>query len=263
VTTFQAHEQQLVEAPSPAAGGDNGRPVLPTVVILCGGRGTRLQEHTQSIPKPLVEIGGRPVLWHVIQIYIAQGFRRFLLLTGYRAELIEGFVAQTRWPAEVAIACLETGLDTPTGGRLRRAAPQIDGRRFCATYADGVADIDLHALLAEHDQHGALATMTVVRPELQFGIAQLNGDGIVSGFVEKPRSDHWINGGFFCFEPEVLERLGEDDVLEREPLARLAADGQLRAFRHEGFWDCLDTYKDAILLGDLWAEGRAPWKLWS
>jgi len=243
--------------------GDNGRPVLPTVVILCGGRGTRLQEHTQSIPKPLVEIGGRPILWHVIQIYLAQGFRRFLLLTGYRAELIESFVAETEWPADVRIACLDTGVDTPTGGRLHRAAQTIGGERFCATYADGVADVDLHALLGEHSGHGAVATMTVVRPELQFGIAQMNGDGIIKGFVEKPRSEHWINGGFFCFEPAMLERLGESDVLEREPLARLASEGQLRAFRHEGFWDCMDTYKDAVMLNDLWAAGAAPWKLWN
>jgi glucose-1-phosphate cytidylyltransferase len=233
------------------------------VVILCGGRGTRLQEHTRSIPKPLVEIGGRPILWHVIQIYLAQGFRRLVLLTGYKRELIERFVSRERWPAGAEITCLDTGLDTPTGGRLRRAAGEIGDHTFCATYADGVADIDLHALLATHAAHGAPATMTVVRPELQFGIAELGGDGVVRGFVEKPRSEHWINGGFFCFEPALLASLSDDDVLEREPLAQLAATGHLRAFRHEGFWDCLDTYKDAVLLNDLWASGRAPWKLWN
>jgi glucose-1-phosphate cytidylyltransferase len=237
--------------------------VLPSVVILCGGRGTRLQEHTTSIPKPLVEIGGRPILWHVMQIYLAQGFRRFLLLTGYKAELIEQFVSSEQWPDGTEVLCLDTGLDTPTGGRLRKAAAAIDGEVFCATYADGVADIDLHALLASHAAHGAHATMTVVRPELQFGVAELDGNGLVRGFVEKPRSEHWINGGFFCFEPAVLEVIGEEDVLEREPLERLASDGQLRAYRHEGFWDCMDTYKDAVLLNDLWSSGRAPWKLWS
>ncbi len=239
------------------------RPVLPTVVILCGGRGTRLQEHTRSIPKPLVEIGGRPILWHVMQIYLAQGFRRFLLLTGYKAELIQSFVESSEWPDDAVVQCVETGLDTPTGGRLRKAASEIGSAPFCATYADGVADIDLHALLASHRDHAAAATMTVVRPELQFGVAEMNGDGVVRGFVEKPRSEHWINGGFFCFEPSVLGLVGEDDVLEREPLARLAADGQLRAFRHTGFWDCMDTYKDAVLLNDLWASGHAPWKLWN
>ena len=236
---------------------------LPKVAILCGGRGTRLREHTQSIPKPLVEIGGRPILWHVIQIYLAQGFRRFVLLTGYKGEMIEEFAEGEQWPEGAVVECLDTGLETPTGGRLRVAADALDGDRFCATYADGVADIDLHALLAEHAEHGASATMTVVRPELQFGVADLNGDGVVRGFIEKPRSEHWINGGFFCFEPSVLELIDEHHVLEREPLETLAAEGRLRAYRHEGFWDCMDTYKDAVLLNDLWTKGDAPWKLWT
>jgi len=237
--------------------------MLPLVVILCGGRGTRLQEHTQSIPKPLVEIGGRPILWHVMQIYLAQGFRRFALLTGYKAELIEAFAGGELWPDGTDVRCIETGLETPTGGRLARAASALGGERICVTYADGVADIDLHALLADHDAHGPQATMTVVRPELPFGVAELNGGGVVRGFVEKPRSEHWVNGGFFCFEPAVFELLATDSVLEREPLATLAEKGELRAFRHDGFWDCMDTYKDAVLLNDLWSEGDAPWKLWT
>ncbi|MHB8692674.1 MAG: sugar phosphate nucleotidyltransferase [Solirubrobacteraceae bacterium] len=237
--------------------------MLPKVAILCGGRGTRLQEHTQSIPKPLVEIGGRPIVWHVIQIYLAQGFRRFLLLTGYRAELIEQFVAQTSWPDGAEIECLDTGLDTPTGGRIHAAAGVLGSDRFCVTYADGVADIDLHALLASHQHGGTRATVTVVRPELPFGVAELNGDGIVRGFAEKPRSEHWVNGGFFCFERSALESIGPDSVLEREPLSSLAAAGELRAYQHEGFWECMDTYKDAVQLNDLWAGGQAPWKLWN
>ena len=237
--------------------------MLPSVVILCGGRGTRLQERTQSIPKPLVEIGGRPILWHVMQIYLAQGFRRFVLCTGYRAEMIEEFAASEDWPSGAAIRCLPTGLDTPTGGRVLQAARALEGESLCATYADGVADIDLEAVLAFHRDHGATATMTVVRPELQFGVAKLDGDGVVRGFVEKPRSEHWINGGFFCFEPGIADVLSEDSVLEREPLELLAARGELRAYRHEGFWDCMDTYKDAVLLDDLWTQERAPWKLWS
>ncbi|MBV9311469.1 MAG: NTP transferase domain-containing protein [Solirubrobacterales bacterium] len=236
--------------------------MLPTVVILCGGRGTRLQEQGHSLPKPLVEIGGRPILWHVMQIYLAQGFRQFILLTGFKAELIERFVREEVWPAGSSIQCLETGLDTPTGGRLRRAATAIDGEPFCVTYADGVADIDLHALIEEHNHHRKTATMTVVRPELQFGIADLNGDGLVRGFIEKPRSEQWINGGFFFFEPNLLEIVGEADTLEREPLGRLAAAEELRAYCHEGFWECMDTYKDAVQLNDLWHSGRAPWKLW-
>jgi glucose-1-phosphate cytidylyltransferase len=232
------------------------------VAILCGGRGTRLQEHTQSIPKALVEIGGRPILWHVIQIYLAHGFSSFLLLTGYRGEQIEAFVDGERWPRRADVRCLPTGEDTPTGGRLHLAAHALEGSSFCATYADGVADIDLPALLDYHADHGAPATMTVVRPELQFGVAELNGDGVVRGFVEKPRSERWVNGGFFCFEPSVLDLLGPDTVLERGPLSHLASAGGLRAFRHEGFWDCMDTYKDAVVLNDLWAQGRAPWKIW-
>jgi glucose-1-phosphate cytidylyltransferase len=233
------------------------------VVILCGGRGTRLQERTQSIPKPMVEIGGHPILWHVIQIYLAQHFRRFLLLTGYKGQQVERFIESQPWPARTEIRCLPTGEDTPTGGRLKCAAEALDGSRFCVTYADGVADIDLAALLAYHAEHGASATMTVVRPELQFGVAECGADGVVRGFIEKPRSEHWINGGFFCFEPAVLELLELGSVLERDPLERLAATGQLRAFRHHGFWDCLDTYKDAVELNDLWGTGNAPWKRWS
>jgi glucose-1-phosphate cytidylyltransferase len=229
---------------------------------LCGGRGTRLQEHSPSLPKPLIEIGGKPILWHVMQIYLARGFRHFVLLTGYQADLIEAFASQERWPGNASVQCLETGLDTPTGGRVWRAGSVLGGERFCLTYADGVADIDLPGLLAEHDRNSAQATMTVVQPELQFGVAELDGGGLVTGFVEKPRSDRWINGGFFCFEPSVLDLLDEHAVLEREPLSQLAARGELRAFRHHGFWDCLDTYKDALLLNDLWAAGRAPWKLW-
>jgi glucose-1-phosphate cytidylyltransferase len=231
-------------------------------VILCGGRGTRLQEHTRSIPKPMVEIGGRPILWHVIQIYLAHGFRSFLLLTGYRGDQIEQFVDAQRWPADAEIRCLDTGLETPTGGRVHLAADQLRDSDFCLTYADGVADVNLGALLEYHARHEAPATMTVVRPELQFGVAELDADGGVTGFVEKPRSEHWINGGFFCLRPPVLELLSADSILEREPLQRLAATGKLRAFQHEGFWECMDTYKDAVVLNDLWERGDAPWKLW-
>jgi glucose-1-phosphate cytidylyltransferase len=236
---------------------------LDPVVVLCGGRGTRLREHTESIPKALVEIGGRPILWHVIAIYAAQGFRRFLLLTGYRGDRIEGWVGQTAWPGEIEVDCLDTGRDTPTGGRIKLAQERIGDRSFSATYADGVADIDLKALGEFHRQGGSLATVTVVRPELQFGVADLGDDDLVRGFHEKPRVDSWINGGFFCFEPGVFVHLSEDSVLEREPLERLAAEGQLRAYRHHGFWDCMDTYKDAVLLNDLWASGEPPWRVWS
>jgi glucose-1-phosphate cytidylyltransferase len=232
------------------------------VAILCGGRGTRLQEHTQSIPKPLVEVGGQPILWHVMKIYAHQGLRDFVLCLGYKGDLIERFVAAADWPDGVSVACVDTGDDTPTGGRIKRVAERLHNGTFCVTYGDGLADIDLSDLVAHHRDGGALATMTVVRPELQFGITELGGDGLVTGFHEKPRSEHWINGGFFCFEPGALDYLTESAVLEREPLEGLAGDGQLRAYRHTGFWECMDTYKDAVALNDLWEQGSPPWRAW-
>ena len=233
------------------------------VVILCGGRGTRLQGQGQTLPKPLVEIGGRPILWHVIQIYAVQGLRRFVLCTGHRRELIEQFVQAQSWPAGVEVECVDTGSDTPTGGRIKRIHERVGDRGFHATYADGVADIDLADLSSYHRQHGDLATMTVVRPALSFGVAELDGhDGRVLGFHEEPPSEHWINGGFFYFEPGVFDYLTDSSVLEREPLEGLAEDHQLRAFRHTGFWKCMDTYKDATELNDLWRVGKAPWRLW-
>ncbi len=238
-------------------------PEMPPVAILCGGRGTRLQEHAREIPKPLVEIGGMPILWHVIQLYAAQSFTRFLLATGYRGESIERFAAHCSWPDGVEVRCVDTGLDTPTGGRLKLLEPHLGVARFCATYADGLADIDLLGLLRFHARHRALASMTVVRPRLQFGVADLGRqDGRVLGFTEKPRSEHWINGGFFCFEAAALAYMRADSVLEQEPLRGLAQDGQLYAHRHEGFWECMDTYKDAVALNDLWAGGNPPWRLW-
>jgi glucose-1-phosphate cytidylyltransferase len=234
----------------------------PPVVILCGGRGTRLQEHTRTIPKPLVQIGGLPIVWHVIRLYAAAGFAHILLATGYLGDQIEEFVSAEDWPDGIVVECVDTGQDTPTGGRIAALADRLRGGTFCATYADGVADVDLGALLRFHRAHGRAATMTVVRPQLQFGVTELDGDGRVTGFEEKPRSEHWVNGGFFCFEPQVLDRIGGGMVLEREPLEGLAADGDLHAWRHQGFWDCLDTYKDAVLLNDLWDSGAAPWKVW-
>ena len=234
----------------------------PPVVVLCGGRGTRLRERTESVPKPLVEIGGRPIVWHVIQIYAAQGFERFLLATGYLGDQVARFVAAEPWPVGVEVECVDTGLDTPTGGRVARLRERLAGGTFCLTYADGVADVDLGGLLAFHREGGALATVTVVRPDLQWGVAELEGNR-VAGFVEKPRSERWINGGFFCLEPGALDHIGADSVLEHEPLSALAGAGELRAYRHTGFWDCMDTYKDAVELDDLWRGGEAPWQVWA
>lgn len=236
---------------------------LDPVVILCGGSGTRLRERTESIPKALVEIGARPILWHVISIYSCQGFSRFLLLTGYKGELIERWVADSSWPDGVEVECIDTGLDTPTGGRIKLAEERLGGEPFSATYADGVADIDLSELVEFHREGDDVATMTVVRPQLQFGVAEVGEDGAVTGFHEKPRTEHWVNGGFFCFEPTVFDYLKADSMLEREPLEHLSRDGELQAYRHTGFWDCMDTYKDAVLLNDLWNSGEPPWRVWA
>jgi glucose-1-phosphate cytidylyltransferase len=232
------------------------------VAILCGGRGTRLQERTHAIPKPLVEIGGKPIVWHVIRIYAAQGYRRFLLLTGYLGDQVEAFAAAEEWPEGLQVECLDTGLQTNTGGRVARAAHRLEGSRFCLTYADGVADVDLAAETEFHERQDALVTMTVVRPYSQWGIALIDGGDRITGFTEKPRLDQWINGGFMVCEPGFLEYVDEGSVLEREPLEQAVADGGLAAYRHDGFWDCLDTYKDAVILNDLWASGTPPWRIW-
>jgi glucose-1-phosphate cytidylyltransferase len=210
------------------------------VVILCGGRGTRLNGER---PKPLMEIAGRPIVWHVVSIYAAQGFRDFVLATGWRGDEVAAFAD---WPEGVSVRCVDTGLDTPTGGRVHALRDRLTAP-FCLTYADGVADIDLAALLDHHRAAGGLATMTVVQPELPFGVAVVDGTR-VTGFREKPVSDEWVNGGFFVLEAAALDYLRADSVLEREPLERLAADGALAAYRHTGFWRCLDTAKDAVAL---------------
>ena len=235
---------------------------LPPVVILCGGRGTRLQEKTVDLPKPLVEIGGKPIVWHVIQLYVVQGARDFVLAGGYKCDLLATFVDGEDWPPGVTVRCVDTGLDTETGGRVHAVRPHVGEGSFMVTYADGVADVDLAALQDHHRAHGGTATVTVVRPELQFGVVVMGSGDAVVGFREKPRAEHWINGGFFCFEPSVFDYLTATSVLEREPLEGLAEDGELHAFRHTSFWACMDTYKDATRLNDLWAAGEAPWRLW-
>ena len=232
------------------------------MAILCGGRGERLSGHARSIPKPLVTVGGHPILSHVIALHVAQGFTDFLLLTGARGDRIAAFAERRAWPADVRIRCLDTGEDTPTGGRLHRAADVLDGERFCLAYADAVADISLGALLEHHERVGADATMAVVRPRLPFGVARLGDDGDrVHRFDEKPISEQWVNAGFFCLEPAVLARLRADSVLEREPLAGLARDGRLAAYRHDGFWHCMDTPKDAVALNEIFDADPdgAPW----
>jgi glucose-1-phosphate cytidylyltransferase len=217
-----------------------------------------MRESAEPVPKPLVEIGGKPILWHVMCLYAVQGLTRFLLLTGYGDDRIRTFAGglSREWDVE----CVETGLDTDTGGRVHRVADRLEAGTFCLTYADGLADIDMRSLMAYHRGHGGAATMTVVRPRNPWGVAQLRNDGRVGGFEEKPRLDSWVNGGFCVMEPAALGYIGPDDVLERRPFESMAAAGELYAYRHEGFWDCMDTYKDTLLLNELWERGDAPWR---
>jgi len=216
-----------------------------------------MRESEEAMPKPLVEIGGRPILWHVMSLYAAHGLDSFLLLLGHGGERIRAFADSLGDDWDVQ--CLDTGLEIPTGGRVARARDRLQ-ETFCLTYADGVADIDLRSLIAFHRRHGGAATMAVVRPRNPWGVATVDDHGRVTGFDEKPRLESWVNGGFFVMEPRALEVIGPHDVLERAPLESLAARGELYAYRHQGFWDCMDTYKDTLLLNELWERGEAPWR---
>jgi glucose-1-phosphate cytidylyltransferase len=218
-------------------------------VILAGGLGTRLQEETTVKPKPMVEIGGRPILWHIMKTFGHFGFKEFVVALGYRGEVIKRYFLDYRQHA--------------TGGRLRRLKGWLSGETFMMTYGDGVANLDIRELLRFHRRHGRLATITAVRPPSRFGGLKLAGDEVVD-FEEKPQiGEGWINGGFFVLEPAVLDLIDSDDVLfEGAPLERLAAEQQLVAYRHEGFWQCMDTLRDVRLLEGLWQQGNAPWNVW-
>lgn len=250
-------------------------------MILCGGKGTRLREHTEAIPKGLIEIGGMPILWHIMKIYSRFGCKRFILCLGYKGDKIrEYFWRHDRHPGrlrsrglnetitwrggsdEWIITFADTGLETNTGGRLKRASAHVQDATVFATYGDGLADIDMGELLSFHARKSRLATLTCVRPRLSFGLVVLDSDERAIAFREKPRMDEWVNGGFFVFQREVFEYLHEDDVLERDPFERLAREGQLSAYRFNGFWKCMDTYKDAHELNELWHGGEPPWKAW-
>jgi glucose-1-phosphate cytidylyltransferase len=248
-------------------------------VILAGGLGTRLSEETGVRPKPMVEIGGRPMLWHIMSIYARSGFSEFVVACGYKGELIKQYFADffhhhSDWTVDLStgertvvgqrtpdwrVHLVDTGLETMTAGRVYNLRDQLRDAPFMLTYGDGLSDIDVAALVAFHRSHGKLATVTAVHPQARFGAIDLDGDAVVR-FAEKPQIDvGWINGGFFVFEPGALDYLRPDSVLEREPLEGLAAAGRLTAYRHSGFWRCMDTYKDAVALNDLWAAGEAPW----
>lgn len=253
------------------------------VVILAGGLGTRLAEETEVKPKPMVEIGGRPILWHIMKHYAHCGFKEFFIALGYKGEVIKHYFLDyymlngsmtislrngdvqvySRRCEDWIVHLMDTGLHTLTGGRVKRLEPWLKDETFMVTYGDGVSDIDLQDLLCFHRCHGRLATVTAVRPSARFGGLIFDGD-FVAEFTEKPQiGEGWINGGFLVFEPGVFDYLeGDNTILEVDALERLAADGQLAAYRHDGFWQCMDHLRDVRLLERLWQSGKPPWKVW-
>ena len=253
------------------------------VAILAGGKGTRLAEETQVRPKPMVEIGGRPILWHIMKHYAHYGFRQFVIGLGYKGDMIKRYMIESaaihgnvcvnlrtgQMSAESIdapdwdVSLIDTGDDTMTGGRIKRLIPYVNGSTFMLTWGDGVSDVDLDALLAFHRAHGKLATLTAVRPPARYGHLVMDGDRVTE-FSEKPQiGEGWINGAFFVLEPEVGEYIdGDDTQFEHEPLERLAAEGQLMAYHHESFWQCMDTLREKHILEQLWDSGAAPWKCW-
>lgn len=252
-------------------------------VILAGGMGTRIAEETGSRPKPMVEIGGRPILWHILKIYSAHGVNDFVICLGYKGYLIKEYFANyflhmsdvtfdlTHNRMEVhqkhaepwRITLVDTGEQTQTGGRLRRVRGYLGDEDFCFTYGDGVANVDITALIAFHRRHGRLATLTAIQPPGRFGALDMTGN-LITSFQEKPQGDgSWINGGYFVLSPRVLDLIqGDDTMWERGPMEQLARDQQLSAYRHSGFWQCMDTLRDKTLLESLWQSGEAPWKIW-
>jgi glucose-1-phosphate cytidylyltransferase len=251
------------------------------VLLLAGGFGTRLSEETDIRPKPMAEIGGKPILWHIMKGYAHYGFTEFIILLGYyiKEYFANYFLHQSDVTIDLStnemqvhnnssepwkVTLLDTGQHTMTGGRIKRAKEFIGGGPFLLTYGDGVSDIDLTKLMAFHHQHKKMITMTAVQPEGRFGALETEGSRVAS-FLEKPRGDgSWINGGFFVCQPEVLNYIaGDDTVFEQEPLQKLAQEGQLFHYRHEGFWKCMDTLRDKKMLNDLWDSGNAKWKTWN
>jgi glucose-1-phosphate cytidylyltransferase len=253
------------------------------VAILAGGLGTRLAEETETKPKPMVEIGGRPILWHIMMYYSHYGFNNFAIALGYKGEVIKKYMVDycslnsnltvnlktgiverhADYKHDWTVDLTDTGITTNTGGRIKRLAPYIGNQTFMLTWGDGVSDVNLHDLLAFHRSHGKLATLTAVRPPARFGHLELEGNQIKE-FSEKPQTrEGWINGAFFVLEPEIFNYIdGDDTQWEKEPLERLAQDGQLMAYQHTSFWQCMDTLRDKKLLESLWQSGNAPWKIW-
>lgn len=262
------------------------RGALPRVVVLCGGLGTRLREETEFRPKPLVEIGGRPILWHIMKIFGHHGFKDFTLCLGYKGNLIKEYFLNyeamnnnlvvklgsrsvisylgEHEEQDYTVRLIDTGASAQTGARIKRVERFLEEDRFILTYGDGLANIDVHALLAFHRAHGKLATVTTTQVQSRFGVVDVGPDAKVDGFREKPAQDSWISAGFFVFERQVLEYLNPADscTLEREPLERLAQEGQLMAYRHRGDFFPMDTHRDHLLLNELWNAGQAPWRIW-
>ncbi|HEY7438943.1 MAG TPA: glucose-1-phosphate cytidylyltransferase [Acidimicrobiia bacterium] len=254
------------------------------VVILCGGRGMRLREETEYRPKPMVEIGRRPVLWHIMKLFAEYGHTSFVLCTGYRGQMIKDyFLNYEAWNSDLTITLgsansaqfhgghletgwtvtvADTGHDTQTGGRVKRVERYLGADRFMVTYGDGLADVDISKLLDFHIAHGKIATVTTTRPLSRFGIVDLDEDATVARFREKPEGDEWVSSGFFVFEHEFLDRLDDDCILERAPLERLANEGEIVAYQHDGFWQPMDTYREFLMLNELWDSGKAPWAVW-
>jgi glucose-1-phosphate cytidylyltransferase len=252
-------------------------------VILAGGLGTRLSEETEVKPKPMVEIGGMPILWHIMKIYSAFGHKEFIVALGYKGEIIKNYFLNYYYlrndftinlrngDAQVyggnsddwIVHLVNTGLNTQTGGRIKRLERWIDNETFMMTYGDGVARIDISNLVEFHKRHGKLATVTAVRPPSRFGGLKFDGDYVIE-FEEKPQiGEGWINGGFFVLEPAIFDYIeGDETIWERDPMETLAKQGQLVAYKHEGFWQCMDTLRDVRLLNTLWEGGRAHWKIW-
>ena len=254
------------------------------VAILAGGVGTRLVEETVITPKPMVEIGGRPILWHIMKHYSCYGYNEFVIALGYKGEYIKKYVIEysslhsnltvnikngevhahgINHHPDWTVDLIDTGLETFTGGRIKRLAPYLGNQTFMLTWGDGLSDVNLDELLEFHKSHGKLATLTAVRPTARFGHLELNGDKVLE-FSEKPQTkEGWINGAFFVLEPGVFDYIdGDQTQWEKKPMEQLAKDGQLMAYKHTGFWQCMDTLRDKHLLNDLWDSGKAPWKIW-
>jgi glucose-1-phosphate cytidylyltransferase len=256
------------------------------VVLLAGGLGTRLREETEFRPKPMVPIGSQPILWHIMKTFAHFKHQEFIVCTGYKAEVIReyfrnfetmnldftieingngssstkllGKLAEFGWKVTVS----DTGPTTPTGGRLHQIKNYVGNETFMCTYGDGVADINIDELLKFHKSHGRLATLSAVQPPSRFGVLDIENNGRVNRFQEKPKSENWVNAGYFVFEPEIFNYLDLHSTLENEPLSQIAAEGQLMAFKHEGFWQPMDTYRETTMLTEMWEQGTAPWKIW-